>query len=35
MFLGTQTKFEHHVQHAITRQATLGALGPMADRPEG
>ena len=32
---GALTEFEHHMQHAIARQAAFGALGPVADRCEG
>ena len=35
VFLGTLTQFEHHVQHSVAAEASLCALGPMADRGEG
>ena len=34
-FLGALAELEHHVEHAVPAEASLGALGPVPDRGEG
>ena len=35
LFLGALAEFEHHVQHAVTRQTTLRSFCAMTDRRKG